>query len=155
MTSTAGPSVHVQRARSLLRGGLTGGVVAAVLCVIVCTLVYGRAGLAGAALASVMVLFFYVAGQLVMVQFADAGARTLLAVSMASYTSRIVVLGVVLLVYQQQRDQWPSLEPMAIFLTTIAVVAGWLLVEVLVFSRLRIGHYDEPYRPPSTQEFTQ
>jgi hypothetical protein len=89
------------------------------------------------------------------VQFADAGARTLLAVSMASYTARIVVLGVVLLVYQQQRDSWPSLEPMAIFLTTIAVVAGWLLVEVLVFSRLRIGHYDQPYRPPSTQEFTQ
>ena len=155
MTSTAGPSVHVRRARSLLRGGLTGGVVAAVLSVAICTLVYGQPGLAGALLASLMVLFFYVAGQLVMVQFADAGARTLLAVSMASYTSRIVVLGLVLLVYQQQRDQWPSLEPMAIFLTTIAVVAGWLVVEVLVFSRLRIGHYDQPYQAPSTQEFTQ
>ena len=38
---------------------------------------------------------------------------------------------------------------MAIFLTTIAVVAGWLVVEVFVFSRLRIGAYDTEYVPPS------
>lgn len=155
MTSAAASSVHTERARKLLLGGLTGGVVAAVICLVICTLVYGRAGLAGAGLAAVMVLFFYSVGQLVMVRFADAGARTLLAVSMASYTTRIVLLGVLLLTYQQHRARWPSLEPMSIFLTTVGVVAGWLLVEVLVFSRLRIGHYDQEYLAPSTEESAQ
>jgi hypothetical protein len=147
--------VHVQRARKLLLGGLAGGTAAAIICLVICTLVYGVPGLVGALLAAVMVLFFYAAGQLVMVRFADAGARTLLAVSMASYTTRIVLLGLLLLIYQQQRDRWPSLEPMSIFITTIGVVAGWLLVEVLVFSRLRIGHYDQEYVAPAREEFTQ
>ena len=90
------------------------------------------------------VLFFYTVGQLVMVAFADAGARTLLAVSMASYTPRVVALGLVLLVYNNNADALSALRPMAVFVTTIAVVAGWLAVEVFVFSRLRIGVYDTP-----------
>ena len=42
-----------------------------------------------------------------------------------------------------------ALRPTAVFLTTVAVVAGWLLVEVWVFTRLRIGAYDTEYVPPS------
>jgi len=95
-----------------------------------------------------MVLFFYTAGQLVMVLFADAGARTLLGVSMASYTARIVALGLVLLSYSNSRENWPGLAPMAVFISTIAVVAGWLVVEVFAFSRLRIGVYDTEYVSP-------
>ena len=115
------------------------------LCLVGFTLGYGVPGLVSAALAAVMVLFFYGAGQYVMVLFADAGARTLLAVSMASYTTRVVLLGLVLLLYNQNRENWPSLIPMVIFVTTIAVVLGWLAVEIYVFSRLRIGHYDAEY----------
>jgi len=147
--SVAGPSVHVRRARKLLLGGLVGGVSAAVLCLVVFALLDGSAGLASAALGAGTVLFFYAVGQLVMVFFADAGARTLLAVSMASYTTRVVLLGLLLLLYNQNADRWPQLVPMAVFVTTIAVVAGWLLVEVYVFSRLRIGHYDAEYVAPS------
>ena len=109
---------------------------------------YGLSGLLSAGLAAVMVLFFYVAGQLVMVHFADAGARTLLAVAMASYTGRVVVLGLVA-AYGKNRDSWPALIPMAIFVSTIAIVVGWLVVEVWVFSRLRIGAYDTEYVAPS------
>lgn len=146
----AGPSIHVLRARKLLLGGLVGGLAAAVLSLVIFTLVYGTPGLASAALASAMVLFFYVVGQLVMVMFADAGARTLLAVSMTSYTGRVVVLGLVLLLYSRYSDRWPTLEPMVIFFTTIAVVIGWLAVEIYVFSRLRIGVYDTEYTTPPT-----
>jgi hypothetical protein len=39
--------------------------------------------------------------------------------------------------------------------TTIAVVACWLAVEVVVFSRLRIGHFDTEYVPPTTREDDQ
>lgn len=148
-STPSGPSIHVVRARKLLYGGLAGGITASVACLLACALVYGLAGLWSAGLAAAMVLFFYAAGQLVMVMFADAGARTLLAVSMASYTTRVVLLGLLLLLYNGNRDTWPTLVPMAIFLTTMVVVVGWLVVEVLVFSRLRIGHYDTEYEAPS------
>jgi CBS domain containing-hemolysin-like protein len=115
----------------------------------------GTRGLASAALASAMVLFFYGVGQLVMVAFADAGARTLLAVSMASYTARVVVLGLVLLLYNKHKEVFPELWPMAIFVTTIAVVAGWIAVEVWVFGRLRIGVYDTEYVSPPIEEDQQ
>jgi hypothetical protein len=51
--------------------------------------------------------------------------------------------------YNAHHDAWPTLRPMVIFLTTIIVVAGWLAVEIFVFSRLRIGAYDTEYVPPS------
>jgi hypothetical protein len=144
----SGPSIHVIRARKLLFGGLLGGVAATVVCLVLFTVLYGTAGLVSAAIAAAMVLFFYLVGQLVMVMFADAGARTLLVVSMTSYTGRVVVLGLVLLFYARYSDRWPTLEPMAIFFTTIGVVVGWLAVEIFVFSRLRIGIYDTEYRTP-------
>ena len=147
--SAAGPSIHVQRARKLLRGGAIGGLAATLLCLVGFTLGYGVPGLVSAALAAAMVLFFYGAGQYVMVLFADAGARTLLAVSMASYTTRVVALGLVLLVYNNNADALSALRPMAVFVTTIVVVVGWLAVEVLVFSRLRIGAYDTEYVAPA------
>jgi hypothetical protein len=126
-----------------------GGLATAALSLIGFTIGYGGAGLVSAALAAAMVLFFYGVGQYVMVLFADAGARTLLTVSLCSYTTRVVVLGLVLVLYNRYHQSWPTLVPMAIFVTTIAVVAGWLIVEVFVFSRLRIGVYDTEYVPPS------
>lgn len=138
---TPGPSVHVVRARKLLYGGLAGGIGAAVLAMVGFGIGMGLRGLASAALASVMVLFFYAAGQLVMVRFADAGARLLLSVALASYTGRVLVLGLVLLLYARFSEHLPVV-PIVVFLSTVAVVVGWLVVEVIVFSRLRISVYD-------------
>ena len=149
-SSAGGPSIHVRWARKLLLGGAIGGVAASLLCLVGFTIAYGMPGLASAALAAVMVLFFYGAGQYVMVLFADAGARTLLAVSMASYTTRVVLIGLVLVLYNRYYESWPTLVPMVIFVTTILVVVGWLAVEVFVFSRLRIGVYDTEYVPPAS-----
>jgi hypothetical protein len=139
--SRSRPSVHVERARKLLFGGLVGGVAAAVACMVGFGIGMGLKGLASAALASVMVLFFYSVGQLVMVRFADAGARLLLSVALASYTGRVVVLGLVLLLYARFATHFPVL-PIVVFLSTVAVVVGWVVVEVIVFSRLRISAYD-------------
>ncbi len=149
------PSIHVRRARRLLLGGLAGGLTAALLSLVLFTVLDGTRGLASAALAAAMVLFFYGVGQLVMVAFADAGARTLLAVSMASYTARVVVLGLVLLLYNKHKELFPDLWPMAVFVTTIAVVAGWIAVEIWVFSRLRIGAYDTEYVSPPVEDGQQ
>ncbi len=147
-----GASIHVRRARKLLFGGAAGGVAASVLSLLGFGLAYGSDGVVSAALAAAMVLFFYGVGQYVMVLFADAGARTLLAVSMSSYTTRVVALGLILVLYNRYAQVWPTLIPMVIFVTTIAVVAGWLAVEVIVFSRLRIGAYDTEYETPIQRE---
>lgn len=140
----AAPSIHVVRARKLLFGGLAGGIVASVISLAIFGLMYGTKGIVSAAVAAGMVLFFYAIGQLVMVMFADAGARTLMGVSMASYTMRVAILGILLLTYNNNRDMWPTVVPMAIFVSTVLVVLGWLIAELLVFARLRIGIYDEP-----------
>ncbi|HEY5821801.1 MAG TPA: hypothetical protein VIT20_07485 [Propionibacteriaceae bacterium] len=150
IAAVQGPSIHVVRARKLLLAGAVGGLAAAIISIVVMTGVYGRSGLVSALLASAMVLFFYGVGQALMVQFADAGARTLLIVSMMSYTGRIAVLGFVLLFYQRNAERWATLTPLAIFITTMVVVAGWLVVEVFVFSRLRISAYDTEYAAPSS-----
>ena len=145
----AGPSIHVVRARKLLAGGLVGGIAAAIICLAIFTGLDGSNGLASAALAAGMVIFFYAVGQYVMVLFADAGARTLMVVSMASYTTRVVLLGLLLALYNAHRASWPHLVPLAVFITTVGVVVGWLTVEVFVFSRLRISIYDTEYEAPS------
>jgi hypothetical protein len=99
-----------------------------------------------------MVLLFYAVGQYVMVLFADAGARLLLSVALFSYTTRVLLLGLALLVYQRNADALPALEPMAVFLTTVGVVVGWLVAEVWVFSRLRVGAFDAEYVAPSVPD---
>lgn len=145
----AGPSIHVVRARKLLFGGLAGGLAAALICLIIFGVLDGAKGVGSAALGAAMVLFFYAVGQLVMVAFADAGARTLMAVSMASYTGRVVILGLILMIFEKNRDAWRAINANTIFITTIAVIVGWLVVEVMVFRKLRIGIYDTEYEGPS------
>ncbi|GAB3928438.1 hypothetical protein GCM10011575_12370 [Microlunatus endophyticus] len=148
----AGPSIHVVRARKLLLGGLAGGVGAAILAIIAFTIIEGTRGLGSTAFGAGLVLFFYAVGQLVMVRMADAGARTLLMGSMVSYTGRVVILGLILLIFSQHAHSWSWVDARALFIGAIAVVAGWILVEVVVFSRLRIAIYDTEYQPPASAD---
>ena len=152
--AASGPSIHVIRARKLLLGGAVGGVAAALVSLAGFGIGYGRSGLISAALAAAMVCSSTGLGQYVMVRFADAGPYAAGGLDV-SYTARVVILGLVLLLYNKHHDVWPTLRPMAIFITTIAVVAGWLIVEIFVFSRLRIGAYDTEYVPPSTQNLNR
>lgn len=148
--TTPGPSVHVVRARKLLVGGLTGGVAATAICLLVLGLTRGLSGFGSAALTAGLVLFFYLVGQLVMVRFADAEARTLMVASLASYAFRVAVLGFGLVWFHENKATLPALDPLAITVTAMAVVVGWLAVEIRVFSRLRIPVYDTEYVAPVT-----
>lgn len=148
--ATRAPSIHVQRARKLLLGGLVGGLAATLVCLVAFGIAYGGRGLVSAGLGAGLVLVFYAIGQFAMVLFADLPPRLLLMVAVVSYTVRIAMLGLVLLSYSNNREAWPSLVPNAVFVSTITAVVGWLTVEVWVFSRLRIGVYDTPYQPPSS-----
>lgn len=153
MTDPAGPaaqrSVDVVRARRLLRAGLAGAATAGLLCLLVAGTVHGLDGVLSAAVAVAIVLFFYGVGQYVMVRSADAGARTLLAVSMVSYAFRAGVLGVVLWTFDTYADGWPALIPVVLLATTVTVVVGWLAAEIWAFAHLRIGVFDGEYVPPA------
>lgn len=145
----AGPSIHVIRARRLLRAGLTGGLIATAASLLIFGITGGLRGVVSALAAAGIVLFFYVVGQSVMVRVADAGAQQLMIVSMVSYFARVTILGMVLVAYQRFADQLTVFWPLAVFLTAVAVVVGWLAVEIVVFNRLRIGVYDTEYVAPS------
>ncbi|GAA1436558.1 hypothetical protein GCM10009616_36730 [Microlunatus lacustris] len=145
----APPSVHVARARRLLRGGLAGAAAAALVSLLVAGFVHGLDGVLSAAVAVAIVLFFYGVGQYVMVRSADAGAWTLMAVSMVSYGFRAGVLGVVLWTFVTYADRWPAMIPGVLSATTVAVVVGWLAAEIWTFAHLRIGVFDAEYVPPS------
>jgi hypothetical protein len=68
---------------------------------------------------------------------------------MASYVGRVVILGLILLIFSQHTDSWTWVDSRALFIGAIAVVAGWIVVEMVVFSRLRIAIYDTEYQPPA------
>ena len=144
-----GPSIHVVRARKLLVGGLIGGSAATLICLVVFGLLNGVSGLLSAAVGGGIVLAFYTVGQYVMVRTADAGARTLMIVSMTSYFARFCVVGLFLLLVARKGAGWAALSPQAVTATAVAVVVGWLAVEIFVFSRLRIGAYDREYVAPA------
>lgn len=141
-------SVHVERAITLLRAGLIGGLSATVLAVVGCAIGYGGWGALTAAIAAAAVLVFYCIGQGVMVMSADFGAVKLMAISMISYTGRVIGVGLLLMLFQTKAADWPQLVPMAFVIGTVAVVVGWLAVEIWVFRRMRISIYDSEYVGP-------
>lgn len=145
----SGPSVHVVRARKLLLGGLAGGAAATVLCVVIFGVLSGLTGLLSALVGGGIVLAFYTVGQYVMVRTADAGARTLMIVSMTSYFARFCIVGMFLLLVARRGAAWAALDSTAVTASAVAVVVGWLAVEIFVFSRLRISAYDTEYVSPA------
>lgn len=138
------PSPNVRRARTLLVGSAIGGHAAALLCVGLFLALRGPAAGAWSAVAAVVTLAFNTIGQAVQVAVADAPARTVFAAAMASYVLRVTVLGLLLQVVVQNGDRFANLDPIALVVTTIAVVVAWLGTEFWVYSRLRIPIYDEP-----------
>lgn len=140
------PSANVRRARTLLLGSALGGHVAALIAVGGFLVARGPVAGAWAALAAVVTLAFNIIGQGVQVAVADAPARTVFVAAMASYVLRVTVLGLLLQVVVINADRFASLDPVALVVTTIAVVIGWLGTEFWVYSRLRIPVYDEPER---------
>lgn len=140
------------RAQRLLVGGLVGGHVAALVAV---GLFWARGGVAAgasAAVAAAATLAFYTIGLAVQVAVADAPAKRVLVVTLASYGFRVGVLGLVLGATLAAGERVPWLDPTAVVVTTVAVVVGWLTLEVWTYTRLRIPVYDPPDAPRRAPE---
>ena len=136
-------SLNRRRAQQLLVGGATGGHLALLLAVLGFAAASGLSAALSAAVAGVVTIAFFMIGQAVQVLVADAPARRVLIASLASYGLRVSVLGGLLMLALANSAQIAWLDPIAVAVTTIAVVVGWLSVELWKYSRLRIPIYDE------------
>lgn len=137
-------SASAQRARRLLVAGAVGGHGILLLAVVTFGLTLGGAGAASAAVAGIVTIAFFTIGQAVQVLVADATPRTVLLAALTSYTVRVTVLGLLLMLALDNADRIALMNPMVVVVTTIGVVIGWLGAEFWVYSRMRILIYDEP-----------
>lgn len=118
--------------------------------IVVPTLYVLRGEAAGltALIAAIATLAFMGIGQLVQVAMADAEPSALLLASVASYVIRVLVPAGLLVAISSDPARLAVLDRMALSISTIGVVLGWLIGEIRAFSQLRIPVFDEP-TPPS------
>ncbi len=135
------------RAIRLLNGGLLGGHLVMLVCVAVFGIASGPYGALWSVLSGLVTVLFFTIGQGIQVLVADADAKTVFAASMTSYLLRAAALGGLLAWAQAWNGRLVGLNPVAIAVTAIAVVIGWLGAEIFVFTRLRIPSFDPPDDP--------
>ena len=131
----------------LLAGGAIGGHVVLLACVLWFAVTGGRPAAVWALLAGLVTIVFFTIGQGIQVLVAEADPKVVLGASLASFTLRAGGLGALLAWSVDNSARIPSLDPVAIAVTAIAVVVGWLAAEIWVFTKLRVPIYD----PPSDQ----
>lgn len=132
------------RARRLLVAGLAGASAVSVLCIAGFALGGGSGPAATALITALMVVGFYAIGQWVQVLVADSSPKTVFVAALASYTARVTVLSVALLLFVAQPATFPWIDGPAAIVTAVLVVHGWLLAEFWQFRRLRIPAFDTP-----------
>ena len=116
----------------LLRGALVPTTVAAVASN------SGWAFANSAAFGAALVIFFFSATLLVMKRTADLAPTTVMMVVMATYTFKVVVLGVAM--FALRDASWVSGYAVGVSITVCALV--WLFFEMRAYKRLRIFVYD-------------
>lgn len=140
-------SILQARAVRLLNGGLLGGHLALLTCAVSFGLLRGREGLLWSVLSGLVTIVFFTIGQGIQVMVADADPKVVFAASMTSFVVRASGLAGLLAWAQAWQDRLSGLDPVALAVTAIAVVIGWLGVEIFVFTRLRIPSFDPPEEP--------
>lgn len=135
------------RALRLLNAGLLGGHAALLICAVVFLLLRGPYGALWSVLSGLVTVVFFTIGQGIQVMVADADPKVVFAASMSSYVVRAAGLAGLLAWAQAWNGRLTGLDPIALAVTAIAVVIGWLGTEIYVFTRLRIPSFDPPADP--------
>lgn len=143
-------SANVKRARRLLAAGVAGGHAALLLAVVAFAIARGLPAAVSAAVAGVLTIAFFTIGQAVQVLVADAPAKQVMFAALASYAGRVTAMGLLLILALNNAERIGFMDPVAVVVSTIAVVIGWLGAEFWAYSKLRILVYDEPEQPPGT-----
>jgi len=135
---------NTRRAQELLVAGLVGGHVAALTVVGLFLALGGTQSAATAAIGAAVTIAFYTIALGVQLAVADASPKVVLFAWFASYVTRVSLLGLGLAAVLANAERWAWLDPVALFVSTIATVMGWLALELWRFSRMRVLVYDEP-----------
>lgn len=146
-----GPSPDTVRAQKLLLGGAIGGHVGALIATVAFFVLRGTASGVSCLIACAITLAFYIVGLAVQVMVADAPPSKVLTASLVSYVVRVSALGGLLAIAMTQQHRLTLMDPTAVVVGTLAVVASWLAAEIATFSRLRFPTYDPPSRNPGTR----
>lgn len=121
----------------LLRGSLLPTAAVGVVCVAVGLFSSPKAAWS-AAFGAALVIFFFSLTLLVMKRTADLAPTTVMMVVMATYTVKVIVLGVAMFVLSG--ISWVSGYAVGLSITVCALV--WLFFEMRAYKRLRIFAYD-------------
>ena len=137
-------SPNVDRARRLLVAGAVGAHLVLIVVVVIFGLSRGVSGAVSAAVAGIVTIAFFTIGQAVQVMVADAPAKKVMFASLASYGGRVTGLGLLLMLALDNAQRVEFIDPIAVFVATIAAVFGWLGAEFRAYAGMRIPIYDEP-----------
>ncbi|WP_323096759.1 hypothetical protein [Intrasporangium sp. YIM S08009] len=121
----------------LLRGSLPPTLVAGAVCIVVGLFSSPKAAWS-AAIGAALVIFFFTLTLLAMRYTAHLAPTTVMAVVMATYTVKVLVLGVTL--FALRDVTWASGYAIGVSVTVCAVV--WLFFEMRAYKRLRIFAFD-------------
>ena len=133
----AGTASQSDAFATLLRGSLVPTLVAAAVCIVGGFVSSPRAAWS-AAVGAALVIFFFALTLLVMKRTADLAPTTVMLVVMATYTFKVIVLGVAMFLLRDV--SWVSGYAVGVSITVCALV--WLFFEMRSYKRLRIFAYD-------------
>ncbi len=143
----AGNAAQGDAFAQLLRGSLLPTLVVALGCVVVGLVSSPKAGLS-AAFGSLLVIGFFSLTLLVMKRTADLAPTTVMMVVMATYTGKVLVLGLAMFLLRDAT--WVSGYAVGVTITVCTLV--WLFFEMRSYKRLRIFAFDPPDERPGHQE---
>lgn len=144
LSSAATGHGTAEQFRRMLRGSLVPTAVAGAV-VVAASLVAGGREAGSAALGLLLVVVFFSASLVVMARTAHLAPTTVMAVVLASYTVKIVALGVVMVVLGGAT--WLSGPALGISVVVCTLV--WLAFEMRAFTRMRVLVSDEVTPPAS------
>lgn len=136
---------------AMLRGSLVPTVVVGVIAVVVAAVLGGGKPATSAALGAALVVVFFSLSLLVMRQTAHLQPTAVMAVVLATYTGKILALGIAMIVLRDA--SWLSGQALA--LSIIACTVVWLAFEMRAFTRMRVlvaPQADAPHDHPDEGE---
>jgi len=123
---------------TLWKGAILPSSVAAVFLISTMSVVNGRSGLLGAALASFTVIIFFSIHLLVARVSRDLDPMATMALAMFSYFAKVIFMGVFLLLVTKFTDR-STVDRPSFAICAILITMAWLFGEIRSFLKLRVN----------------
>lgn len=119
------------------KGGLFPALVTSLASILLMFMIFGKSGLIGSLLASVIVLIFFVIQLFVIKISRELDPMLALVFAMFAYFAKLIFLGVLLLLVTRYSDE-STVDRGSFAISAIAITIMWLLGEIRGFLKLRL-----------------